>query len=285
MIAECKGLVTVHAENDDIIETARQRLLSEGKTAIKYFPEYKPDESEAKAVEHCIRIAKETNCKLLIRHISSEAAVNSILEAQKQGYPIYAETCPHYLAFTREVYGREDGQDFIVHPPIRGEKDRQAIWNAIRNGIIITIATDDCGFFRAQKRISNTFYGVPGGLPGLETRLLVLFGLGVETGKITLSRLAQMTSETPAKLYGIYPKKGTLQIGSDADMVILDTSVRTVITSKKLHEQSDYTIYEGFTVNAAVEKTIAHGEVILDGNRFLGKETDGRLLYRGLPIE
>ncbi len=282
-VAKCGGLVTVHAENDDMVEAAMQRLLREGKTDFRYFPEYKPDEAEAEAVARCIRIAKETGCKLLIRHISSQEAAESIAEAQAAGLPVYAETCPQYLAFTREVYAQENGRDYILHPPIRGAEDREAIWAAIQNGMKITLATDDCGFFLRQKHMAGTFYGVPGGLPGIETRLLATYGLGVDTGKITVERLAEMASLLPAKLYGLFPQKGILQTGSDADMVILDPARETVLTASALHEQTDYTPFEGFRVHAALEKTISRGRIIVDGDRFLGRAGDGRLLLRALP--
>jgi len=282
-VAKAGGLVTVHAENDDIMAAAAKKLIDAGKTAARFFPLSKPDEAEAEAVSRCIRIAGATGCKLLIRHISSRAAAEAILEAQHEGCPVYAETCPQYLAFTRQVYDREDGRDFILHPPIRGEKDREAIWNAIEAGMITVIATDDCGFFRRQKRMSDTFYGVPGGLPGIETRLLALCGLGIDSGRINFSRFAEITSETPAKLYGLYPGKGTIRVGSDADLVILDTNKRTVICADTLHEQADYTPFEGFAVQAALEKTIAEGKVIVDGSSFLGTKGAGRLLHRDYP--
>ena len=283
-IAKCGALATVHAENDDMVEKAMQRLLREGKTDFRYFPEYKPDEAEAEAVARCIRIAKETGCRLLIRHISSLEAAESIAEAQAAGLPIYAETCPQYLAFTREVYAQDNGRDFILHPPIRGAEDREAIWNAIRSGMKITLATDDCGFSLRQKRMADTFYGVPGGLPGIETRLLATYGLGVDTGKIKVERLAEMASLLPAQLYGLFPQKGILQPGSDADMVILDPDCETVLTAAALHEQTDYTPFEGFRVHAALEKTISRGRIIVDGDRFLGRAGDGRLLLRALPM-
>ena len=282
-IARCGGLVTVHAENDEMIDAAMQRLLREGKTDFRYFPEYKPDEAEAEAVSRCIRIARETGCKLLIRHISGMEAAEAIAEAQAQGLPVYAETCPQYLAFTREVYAQENGRDFILHPPIRGAEDREAIWRAICDGMKITLATDDCGFFLRQKHMSDTFYGVPGGLPGIETRLLATYGLGVDTGRITVGRLAEMASLLPAKLYGLYPQKGVIRVGSDADLVVLDPSRETVLTAAALHEQTDYTPFEGFRVGAALEKTISRGRIIVDGDRFLGHAGDGRLLLRKLP--
>ena len=284
-IGDCGGIVTVHAENDDMIENARKRLLSQGKESASYFPLYKPDEAEEEAVIRCIRIAKETRCKLLIRHISSAAAAASIFAAQEEGYPIYAETCPQYLAFTREVYARDNGRDYILHPPIRGEKDRDAIWEAIQKGIKITIATDDCGFYLSQKHMDDTFYGVPGGLPGLETRLLAMYSLGIDTGRISLSRLAEMTAELPAKLYGLYPQKGTLKVGSDGDMVLLDPARKTTITAAKLHERADYTPFEGMCATASLDKTIARGKVIVDGETFLGKEGEGQLLKRELPMD
>lgn len=284
-IAACGGIATVHAENDDMIQAAMDRLIAQGKTDAVYFPEYKPDEAEAEAVDRCIRIAEQTGCRLLIRHISSQEAAHSILAAQRRGSPVYAETCPQYLAFTREVYTQENGRDFILHPPIRGAEDREAIWEAICSGIKITLGTDDCGFYRSQKRMFTTFYEVPGGLPGIETRLMATYGLGVDSGRISLPRLVDMASTMPAKLYGLYPKKGVLQAGSDADMVLLNPEKKTVIHAENLHEMSDYTPFEGMEASVALEKTFLRGKTIVDNGQYLGCAGDGILLKRGLPAE
>ncbi|RGX54762.1 dihydropyrimidinase [Anaerotruncus sp. AF02-27] len=283
-IAKAGGIVTVHAENDDMIEAAKNHLLAEGKTGAVYFPQYKPDEAEAEAVDRCIEIAKETGCKLLIRHISSAAGAKSVAAAQKAGYPVYGETCPQYLAFTREVYTQENGRDYILHPPIRGAADRDAIWGElVESDVKCTMATDDCGFYLSQKRMNDTFYGVPGGLPGIETRLVTLYEMGVAQGRIGVGRMVEMLSTEPAKLYGIYPQKGVIAEGSDADIVVLDTGVSYALTAKDLHERSDYTPFEGMQMHAAVAQTVANGKVIVDGREFLGEEGAGRFLVRGKP--
>lgn len=283
-IAECGGIATVHAENDDMIQECMDKLLAEGKDSYTYFSDWRPDEAEAEAVDRCIRIAKEKGCNLVIRHISSQEAAHSILEAQKNGQPVYAETCPQYLSLTRDLYKTENGREYMLQPPLRGAEDREEIWKAIEQGMKTTIATDACGFYLSQKHMSSTFYGVPGGIPGIETRLMAMIALGVDSKRITVSRLAEMMSEQPAKLYGVYDRKGSIAVGKDADIVLLDPSKSTTIHAAALHEMSDYSPFEGLTASMTLDKTILRGSVLVDGNTFCGSRNGGKLLKRALPV-
>jgi dihydropyrimidinase len=233
-------------------------------------------------VEELIRLARSTGVRLLIRHISSAAGAGLIAGAQREGLEVYGETCPHYLYFDESVYQRENGADFIVHPPIRRAEDREGIWKALESGVKFTIGTDDCAFYLRQKRVSDKFYEVPGGLPGIETRLPVLYELGVSQKRIGVERLAELTAETPAKLYGLYPQKGCLKVGSDGDVVLLRTDVEEKIMVSKLHEKTDYTPFEGVSVHARVEATVSNGRIVVRLGKDRAVPGEGKFLRRAL---
>lgn len=283
VIAANGGIATVHAENEDLIQAAISRLKAEGKTGWRWFLHSKPAESEPSAVRRLIDLARKTGVRLLIRHVSSAEGARMIAAAQQEGLEVYGETCPHYLYFDEQVYERENAADYIVNPPIRTAADREGIWRVLSEGTAFTIGTDDCAFYLRQKRVSKDFDAVPGGMPGIETRLALLHELGVRTGRISMERLAELTAQNPAKLYGLYPRKGTIAVGSDADLVLLDTACTRTITAAKLHEKSDYTPFEGCCVHVAVDKTIRGGEILVDGETDTAVPGTGRLLKRGLP--
>lgn len=285
VIADHGAIATVHAENEAMIDEATKRLIGQGKTAWRYFPQSKPAESESTAVEELVTLARKTGVRLLIRHVSSAKGAERIAQAQQSGLEVYGETCPHYLYFDESVYARENGADYIVHPPIRRPEDREAIWRALETGVKFTIGTDDCAFYLRQKRVSDRFFEVPGGMPGIETRLSVLYELGVFKKRITTERLVELTAETPAKLYGLYPKKGCLAVGSDGDVVLLRPGVEETVTARALHEKSDYTPFEGLQIHTRVEATISKGRVVV-GKGGLDRTIpgDGIFIKRDLPV-
>lgn len=283
-LARRGALATIHAEKESMILDATRRLQAQGKTGVSYFPDSKPDESEEAAVREVIALAKETGVQALIRHISSKASARLIQQAQAEGYPVYGETCPQYLYFTREVYQRPDGADFIVHPPIRSAEDREALWAVLQEGAVFTIGTDDCAFYRRQKRVSEQFDQIPGGFAGIETRFLVLYELAVAQGRLSLEQLSRLLSLNPSQIYGLYPRKGTIQVGADADLLVVNPEQSTVITAGSLHEQTDYTVFEGFRSRVAPVYTIRSGEVIVDHGQDHALRGAGRWLKRELPM-
>lgn len=283
-LARRGALATIHAEKESMILDATRRLQAQGRTGVSAFPESKPDESEEAAVREVIALAKETGVQALIRHISSKAGARLIQQAQAEGYAVYGETCPQYLYFTREVYRRPDGADFIVHPPIRGAEDRDALWAVIQEGTVFTIGTDDCAFYRSQKRVSDQFDQIPGGFAGIETRFLVLYELAVAQGRLSVEDLSRLLSLNPSRIYGLYPRKGAIQPGADADLLIVDPRRSTIITAEGLHEKTDYTVFEGFRSRVAPVYTIRGGEVIIDHGQDHTVRGAGRWLKRNLPM-
>lgn len=284
LIAKYGAIATVHAEEECVISEATDRLLRAGKTDCRYFLQSRPTKAETTAIEHLIALAEKTGARVLVRHVSSAEGAERIMQAQRQGLEFYGETCPHYLYFDDSIYTRPNAADYLVNPPIRTAEDREGLWKALSSGAVFTIGTDDCAFDLAQKRVSDKFFEIPGGLPGIETRLVLLHELGVRTGRITMQRLAELTAENPAKLYGIYPQKGCLAVGSDADIVLLDENVSSVLTATALHEKANYTPYEGLPLHVAVAKTIARGRVLTDGREDHTLAGSGAILKRGLPI-
>lgn len=283
VIAAHGCLATVHAELEAPLAAAEQQLMAAGKTGVEHFPRSKPACAEGDAVKLVIDLARDTGCMALIRHISSESGVRQVLDAQREELSVFGETCPQYLCFTDEVYARPNGAEYIAHPSIRGQANRTALWDALSGNAVFVIGTDDCAFDKKQKYVSDKFYEIPGGMPGIETRLDVLYQLGIAQNRIGLERLARITAAWPAQIYGLYPRKGTLRPGSDADIVLLDTGRPHTITAAALHERSDYTPFEGMAVDMTLAHTISRGAVIVEGNRFTGKKGAGRWLNRGLP--
>ena len=282
-VAENGALATVHAETEREVLDATERLIREGKTAVSFFSESRPDESEKSAIGNVIRIAEKTGAKLLIRHVTSVAGVELIRKAQEKGQTVIGETCPHYLMLTRDVYLGENGSDYICNPPIRGEADRQALWNAVSGGAKFVIGTDDCAFYLAQKRVSDRFDRIPGGMPGIETRTPIMLSEGPGKGRFGYERLAHILSTDVAKMYGIFPKKGAIRVGSDADLFVEDPCAPYALTASMLHEKTDYTPFEGLVLDRKIGMTVSRGEIIAENNTFIGDRKRGHLLNRSLP--
>lgn len=279
-VRELGAIATVHCENEAIVRRSTEALISEGKVAPRYYPLSKPEVSEVEAIRRVIYLARQVGVPLLIRHVSSEGGVKAIREAKRAGQIVYGETCPPYLTLTNDVYQRDDGQNFIVHPPIREAKDMQELWRGLADGTITIIGTDDCAFTREQKKIADVFYKIPGGLPGIEVRLSLMFSEGVLKNRISLERLAEITSTNPAKVYNLFPRKGAVMVGSDADLVVFDPEKDMVITGEETHDMADWSPFEGWKVKGVPSVTISKGKVIMKDGKFFGKAGDGSFLAR-----
>lgn len=279
-VRELGALATVHCENEAIVRRSTEALIAAGKEAPRYYPFCKPELSEVEAIQRVILLARHVGVPLLIRHVSSEGGVKAIREAKKAGQVVYGETCPPYLTLTSDVYQRDDGQNFIVHPPIREEKDKQELWRGLKDGTISIIGTDDCAFTKEQKKISDVFYKIPGGMPGIEVRLSIMYSEGVLKNRISTEQLVEITSTNPAKVYNLYPKKGAVMVGSDADLVVFDPNKEMTITGEGTHDMADWSPFEGWKVKGVAEVTISKGKVIVKDGKFLGKAGDGSFLAR-----
>jgi dihydropyrimidinase len=273
------GMLMVHAEDSTIIDKLAEKKSVEGhKRAIDH-AQCRPPESEGNAVRRIVEVARQTGCSVYVVHLSSIDGLSTVAAARQDGLPVYAETCPHFLIFTDEKLQRDDGYKWLGSPPLRDEATQAALWSGLVDGSISTVATDDCAFSLAAKEAgADNFDLCPEGMPGIEPRLTVLYSEGVAKERISLPRLVELTSTAPASLFGLAHKKGTIAPGYDADIVLFDPSISWTMGQNTLHMASDYSAYEGVEVTGKVVKVFSRGELIVDGERFLGTPGRGRFV-------
>ncbi|HVP23518.1 MAG TPA: dihydropyrimidinase [Conexivisphaerales archaeon] len=275
------GLLAVHSENDGIIAHNIETFKREGKLSPEYHPLAKPPIAEGEAVQRMIAFARYTGGNVYVVHLSTKMGRESIRDAQRGGLPVFAETCPHYLVFNDLVYKRSDAPRFVMSPPLKSEEDRLALWEGIIEGDIKTIGSDHADFNSEQKALGkDDFTLIPNGVAGTEAIMPVLFTEGFAKKRISINRFVQVTSTNAAKAYNLFPKKGTIAVGSDADMVIIDPSYKARLTAGFLHANIDYSIYENYVTEGYPVMTISRGEVIVEENQLVASEGRGRFLPR-----
>ena len=258
------GIVTIHCEVDKTVEKLRAQFISEEKTTPKYHPLSRPNAVEANAVKKAIELAKKAECQLHIVHVSTFESVDYISEAQSNGQPVYAETCPQYLLLDDKLYDQpfDKACKYVMSPPLRKKEDQEALWQAIREGVIHTVGTDHCPFTLEQKRKGlNDFTKIPNGAGGIEHRMSLLYTFGVLKNRISLQKFVEVTSNNASRIFGFFPNKGILSEGSDADVVIWDPNAKETISAKTHHQNCDLNIYEGFEIAGKPQITIVKGEV------------------------
>ncbi len=280
-------LITVHCENDGIVNYLRDRFGNEGRLSAKYHPKSRPAQAEAEAINRMLYMAQcAGEAPLYIVHLSSKAGLKEVICARESGRRHFGvETCPQYLLLDEALYNDpSEGLKAIMSPPLRTMSDRDALWDALKDGLIDTIATDHCPFtFKKQKqRGVKDFRMCPNGAPGVEERLILLYSEGCVKGRITLQQLVKYLCTNPAKIFGLYPKKGAITPGADADIVILDPEATGILTHKNLHGNSDYTCYEGLATNGRIDTVMQRGRIIVKDNEFLGEKGDGQYLKRDI---
>ncbi len=277
------ALTTVHPENDAAIAQKRAEFISVGKTAPRYHALSRPPECEAEAIARMINLARlADNAPLYIVHLSNALGLDYLRLAQARRQPVWVETCPQYLLLDERCYEREDALQFLLSPPLRNACHNDALWCGIADGAIDVLATDHCAFSMAQRQqlSGGDFSCCPNGLPGVENRLLLLFSHGVMTGRISPERFVALTSATPARLFGLWPRKGRLAPGADADVVIIDPHRTTTIRHEMLHDNADYSPWEGFICQGAIRQTLSNGRLIFSHGNFTGRAGQGRFLRR-----
>ena len=280
-------IIAVHPENDGIVTKLRSELVEAGKTVPIYHERSRPTQCEAEAINRVMQINHMAgNAMLYIVHLSNHLGMQYINLAKQNGYAnIFVETCPQYLALCDDRYNDSDGIKYILSPPLRDKSNNELLWSDISNGDIDTVGTDHCPFDYAlkQKMGADDFTKCPNGLPGVELRMPIMFSEGVMKKRISVEQFVNITATNPAKLFGMYPQKGTIKAGSDADIVIIDPNAKVTITQKSLHENVDFTPYEGFGLDCAVDSVISRGDVIVSNNEFIGAKKRGKFIKRGLP--
>lgn len=284
-VARKGGIVGFHAENQAMITYYTNRLIAEGKTGIEYFSESRPNIVEAESVRRLIYLSEQASAAVYFFHLSSKEAVAEVAEAKAKGLPVYCETCPHYLAFNDEEYRGERAIEYVRFPPIRSAADQNGLWQGVIDGTIDCIGTDHVTAFLSVKReksVGKPFTEIPGGMPQVETRLPFMFSEGVSKGRISVNRLVELVSTNPAKIFGLYPQKGSISAGSDADIVLIDPNLKKKITSSDLHMGVDYTVYENWVFTGMPVMTIVKGKVAVENGKFLGSLNDGAFLRRSI---
>jgi dihydropyrimidinase len=278
------ALVCMHAENGGAIDVIVQRALAEGKTAPIHHALTRPTRAEAEAVHRSIALAEMAGAPVYIVHLSSEDALNQVREARDRSLPVFAETCPQYLLLSIEELARPDfeGAKYVFTPPLREKRNLPKLWDGLKDDHLQIVSTDHCPFcFADQKQLGkDDFTKIPNGGPGVENRLQLIYHHGVSAGKISLNRFVELVSTTPARLFGMYPRKGALVAGSDADIVIWDPEAEHLISAQTHHMRVDYSMFEGFAVRGNARQVISRGEVIIDNGQFHGRAGRGQYLRR-----
>lgn len=285
--AKLDALVTVHCEHGDAVAYLQRKLLAEGKTAPRYHPAARPPETEIEAVGRALLFARLTGCALYVVHVSTEIAAVALGEARRSGQAVAAETCPHYLLLGEEEYDRPgfEGAAYVMSPPLRPEEDRNALWEALRAGGIQAVGTDHCPFDRRQKERGRVdFTRIPNGVPGIEDRLKLLYTYGVAQGRLSLPEFVERTATGPARIFGLYPRKGILAVGSDADVVLWDPEVEGVLSAGTQLQRCDTSIYEGFRTEGAPRLVLLRGRVAVEEGRVLLEPGAGEYLHRSRGV-
>ncbi len=275
-IADGGGVAMVHCENGVVIDYLQEQCRNNGLVGADDWAATQPIILETEAMNRAIAIASMCDCPLYIPHVSTGAALWPVVRAWDEGQTVYAETCPSYLLLThQEVVTRGDVAK--VGPPLRSDEDREWLWEAVAEGLIDVVATDHVA---KDKKGSKDVLNAPFGAPGAETLLTVMHDEGINGGRITLTRLVELLCENPARIFGLYPRKGTLQVGSDADIVIVDPLVKKTLTHKTQHTNATYTLYEGRECLGAPVLSLQRGNVVFDGSELRAQPGQGQYLFR-----
>ncbi len=273
------GLVCMHAENGGAIDVLVQRALAEGKTAPKYHALTRPTTAEAEATSRSIALAEMSGAPVYIVHLSCNEALEKVREARDRGLPVYAETCPQYLYLSLENFDVPgfEGAKYVFTPPLREKWHQEKLWNGLAKDHLQVVSTDHCPFcYKEQKEMGkDDFTKIPNGGPGIEHRLSLVYSGGVGGGRFSVNRFVEMVATTPARLFGLYPRKGTIAIGSDADLVIFDPEKEHTISAKTHHMRVDYSMFEGIRVKGTPVAVLSRGDVLVEGGRgsFLRRQT------------
>ena len=287
VVSTHNGLVIVHAENDSIIKHFTQKLLDSGNLTPNFHPLSRPAIAEGEAIGRMLSLAEAVDASIYIVHISSAIGAKALANAQLRGENVLGETCPQYLLLTEAEYQRTgfEAAKFVCQPPLRKTRDCAALWKALGDGSILTIGTDHCPFnFVGQKDLgSERFTEIPGGLPGIESRLSLVYSYGVSRGLISLNQWVSLCCTNPAVIFGLYPQKGSLLPGADADIVLFDPMLKKTLSHNMLHENVDYSPYEGFQLQGYPVQTLLRGEVIISNGKAMDIKGKGKYLKCGLP--
>jgi dihydropyrimidinase len=282
--AETGALVMVHAENGDAIDVLVQRALAEGHTEPHWHALTRPPETEGEATNRAIQLARVAGAPLYVVHVSCKEAVEPIALAREKGWDVWGETCTQYFFVDYTFLERPnfEGAKFVYTPPPRDKSNQDVLWNSVRTDVLSAISTDHCAFlWDGQKTLGrDDFSKIPNGGPGIENRLQMIHEFGVRGGRISLNRMVELLATNPAKLFGLYPRKGTIAVGSDADVVIFDPQKTVTISASTHHSKVDYNLFEGTEVTGTPEVVLLRGNVLVENGELVASPGIGQFVQR-----
>ncbi|MBI1850275.1 MAG: dihydropyrimidinase [Planctomycetes bacterium] len=278
------GTICMHAENGGVIDVLVKRALARGETAPKYHALTRPPRAEAEATHRAIALAEMADVPIYIVHLSAAEALEMVTEARDRGLPAYAETCPQYLFLSYDNYEEPGfaGAKYVMSPPLRDKAKQAQLWRGLAGNDLQVISTDHCPFcMKEQKELGkNDFSKIPNGAPGIETRMSLVWDGGVREKRISMNRFVELTATAPAKIFGMWPKRGTIAPGSFADVVVFDANREITLAAKTLHMNVDYNPYEGRKVRGAPDVVLSRGRVVIENGKFVGKVGAGQFIKR-----
>jgi len=283
-VREYGGLVAVHATNGDMIDYLVKKNVAEGNKSPLFHYLSQPEITEAEASGRFIDMADYTDVTALIVHLTCEGALNKVREATKRNQKVFVETCIQYLLLDASLYEQEgfEGAKWVMSPPLRQKKDQETLWAGLNQGLVNLVSTDHCAFFMKQKRMGeNDFSKIPNGAPGIEHRIELLYSEGVRKGRISLNKFVEVTSTNAAKIYGMFPQKGTIAVGTDADIVIFDPDEKHTISAETHHHNCDYSGYEGWDVTGKCKTVLIRGRVAIENDEIKLEKGFGKFIKRG----
>jgi dihydropyrimidinase len=287
--ANSGGMICMHAENGGAIDMIVQRALAEGKKAPKYHALTRPTTAEAEATNRAIALAEMAGAPVYIVHLSCNDALEKVREARDRGLPAFAETCPQYLYLSLENMDAPgfEGAKYVFTPPLREKWNQEKLWQGLAKDDLQAVSTDHCPFcYKEQKELGkDDFTKIPNGGPGIEHRLSLVYSGGVHGKRFSANRFVQLVSTAPAKLFGLYPRKGTVAIGSDADIVVFNADEEQTISVKTHHMRVDYSMFEGIRVKGIPKVVLSRGRTIIENGRFTGKPGAGEFIQRQNPAK
>lgn len=277
------GMLLLHAEDNDLAETGIARCLENGLTGAVYHAQSKPTSVEDKAIGDAIQMLREVGGRLFIVHVSSAQGMKMIAQARGEGLDVLAETCTHYLAFTEERLEKEDGLKWICSPPLRDRANQVELWKGVSDGRLAQVSSDDAAYTWEAKLFGRERFDLcPNGMGGVEPRFNILYSEGVAKERISLARFVDLVAANPARIFGMFPRKGTLLPGADADIVLFDPAAKWVMGQANSHSSNDWHAYEGFEVTGKIRSVFSRGERIIDGEACLAEKGRGRYIHRTL---
>ena len=282
--ARTGALVMVHAENGDVIDVLVKEALAAGNTEPLYHALTRPPEAEGEATNRAIQLAHLAGAPLYVVHVTCKEAVEPIARARDNGWDVWGETCTQYFFTSLEDIAKPnfEGAKYVFSPPVRDASNHDVLWNAVRTDVLSAISTDHCAFlWDGQKTLGkDDFSKIPNGGPGLENRLQMIHEFGVRSGRISLNRMVELLATNPARLFGLYPRKGTVAVGCDADLVVFDPEKRVTITASDQHSKVDYNLYEGTTVTGSPEVVLLRGQVLVENDELVASPGVGQFVKR-----